>query len=274
MDGAGGGAGGARLRAAAADPARMHAWAVFDVHNAYADSMFQTALRSAHAAPDTALGSHILAFWSIAARNTGRPADAEAMTAAAPSGAQGRTTPRVEAMLLLPHGRARAHQNNPACWADLDQSQTPLQAADDHTDPEWVSWFDRSELLGALASTRLDLGRPDRAEATFVEAAALFPADRVRTQTCSSHGRPTLNGDRTSWHVPAPPPPRTRPHQRNQLTSISRTAPRPRPPDGSAGRGPGRARLPRPCHHDNHSLKPKRVAAPRASHCQCSNAVS
>ncbi|MEV4975376.1 XRE family transcriptional regulator [Streptomyces scopuliridis] len=174
---------GARLHAAAADLARMHAWAVFDVHDACADSIFQTALRSAHAASDTALGSHILAFWSIAACNTGRPADAEAMTAAALSAARGRTTPRVEAMLLSRRGRARAHQNNPACWADLDQSETLLQTADGHADPEWVYWFDRSELLGALASTHLDLGRPDRAEATFVEAAALFPADRVRTQT-------------------------------------------------------------------------------------------
>ncbi|MFD8970163.1 XRE family transcriptional regulator [Streptomyces sp. NPDC059568] len=174
---------GARLHAAAADLARMHAWAAFDVHDTCADSIFEAALRSAHAASDTALGSHILAFWSIAANNSGRPADAEAMTTAALSAARGRTTPRVEAMLLSRRARARAHQNNPACFADLDRSAVLLDTGRTDDDPEWVYWFDQSELLGALASTHLDMGRPDRAETAFVQTAALSPADRVRTQT-------------------------------------------------------------------------------------------
>ncbi|MFF4484559.1 XRE family transcriptional regulator [Streptomyces sp. NPDC021218] len=176
---------GARLHAAAADLARMHAWATFDVHGTCADGIFNAALHSAHASGDTALGSHILAFWSIAAYNTDRPADAEAMTNAALSAARGRTTPRVEAMLYSRRARARAHQNNPAAFADLDQSTALLDASDqapgEH--PEWVAWFDQSELLGAIASTHLDLNRPDRAESTFAQAAALFPAERIRTHT-------------------------------------------------------------------------------------------
>ncbi|MFD3920169.1 XRE family transcriptional regulator [Streptomyces sp. NPDC058595] len=173
---------GARLLAAAADFARMHAWATFDVHDTCADGTFDAALRSAHAASDPLLGSHILAFWSIAAHNSGRPADAEAMTAAALSAARGRTTPRVEAMLLSRRARTRAHQNNPACFADLDRAAELLATSTGHDDPPWIYWFDKSELLGALASTHLDMNRPDRAEETFTEAAALFPADRVRTR--------------------------------------------------------------------------------------------
>ncbi|MFF5719285.1 XRE family transcriptional regulator [Streptomyces buecherae] len=176
---------GARLHAAAADLARMHAWATFDIHNTCADSVFHAALRSAHASADTALGSHILAFWSIAANNTDRPADAEAMTNAALAAARGRTTLKVEAMLLSRRARARAHQRNPAAFTDLDQATALLESAGQASgeDPEWVAWFDHSELLGAIASTHLDMDQPHQAEDTFIQAAALFPAERVRTHT-------------------------------------------------------------------------------------------
>ncbi|MGW7517808.1 XRE family transcriptional regulator [Streptomyces sp. NPDC054796] len=176
---------GARLHAAAADLARMHAWASFDVHDTCDDHTFNAALRSAHSSSDTALGSHILAFWSIAAYNTGRAQDAETMTLAALSAARGRTTPRVEAMLLSRRARARAHLHNPAALADLDRAAELLTAADQakEEDPEWVAWFDQSELLGAFASTYLDLDHPARAEDTFVEAAALFPGEGARART-------------------------------------------------------------------------------------------
>lgn len=177
---------GARLYAAAADLARMHAWALFDVEGTCADAVFDSALHSAHTAGDTALGSHVLAFWSIAAHNTDRPEDAEAMTSAGLSAARGRTTPRVQAMLLSRRARARAHQHNPAAFTDLAQAEELLALADRspaaEPDPEWIYWFDHSELLGVAASTYLDMGRPAEAEETFVQTAALFPADRVRTQ--------------------------------------------------------------------------------------------
>lgn len=174
---------GARLHAAAADLARMHAWARFDVHDQCADDAFAAALRSAHASSDPVLGSHILAFWSIAARGTGRSADAEDMVAAALSAARGRTTPRVEAMLYSRRSRARAQLADPAALTDLDRAAELLDAADREQggDPEWVYWFDESELLGARASTYLDLGQPAQAEDVFVETAALFPPDRLRT---------------------------------------------------------------------------------------------
>ncbi|MFC5719179.1 XRE family transcriptional regulator [Streptomyces gamaensis] len=174
---------GARLHAAAADLTRMHAWAVFDLYGTCADAYFNAALHSAHASGDPALGSHILAFWSIAANNCGRPADAEAMTAAALSASRGRSTHRVEAMLLSRRARARAHQNNPAALTDLDRAAGLLATSRHHgEDPEWVTWFDQAELLGAQASTHLDLHQPARAEHLFAQTAALFPTDRIRTQ--------------------------------------------------------------------------------------------
>jgi hypothetical protein len=174
---------GSRLHAAAADFARMRAWAAFDVHDVCADTAFDGALRAAHAASDPALGAHILAFWSIAAHNCDRPADAEAMTSAALAAVRGRTTPRVEAMLHSRRARARAHLRDIACWNDLGRAADLLgSCADGHDDdPEWVYWFDRSELLGTVASTHLDFDQPKRAEHAFVQAAALFPQDRVRT---------------------------------------------------------------------------------------------
>ncbi|MEV4506037.1 XRE family transcriptional regulator [Streptomyces klenkii] len=175
---------GARLHAAAADLTRMHAWAIFDLKDTCADALFDSALHSAHASGDPALGSHILAFWSIAANNSGRAADAEEMTAAALSASRGRSTHRVEAMLLSRRARARAHQDNAAAFADLDRAADLLATADRHhgEDPEWVAWFDQAELLGAQASTHLDLGQPARAEQLFSQTARHFPADRLRTQ--------------------------------------------------------------------------------------------
>lgn len=174
---------GARLHAAAADLARMKAWATFDLHGACDDATFDAALHTAHAAADPALGCHILAFWAIAAYNTDRAADAEKMINAALSAARGRATPRIEAMLYSRRARARAHQRDPRCWNDLDRAATLLERGATQDDPDWVSWFDRSELLGALASSQLDMDQPSRAEGTFVEASELFPADRVRTQS-------------------------------------------------------------------------------------------
>jgi hypothetical protein len=174
---------GSRLHAAAADFARMRAWAAFDVHDVCADNVFDGALRAAHAASDPALGAHVLAFWSIAAHNCDRAADAEAMTAAALAAARGRTTPRVEAMLHSRRARARAHLRDATCWNDLGRAAELLDscAAGHGEDPDWVYWFDRSELLGTVASTHLDLGQPRQAEQAFIQAAALLPQDRVRT---------------------------------------------------------------------------------------------
>lgn len=171
---------GCRLYAAAADLARMHAWALFDVHGECSDTGFQAALRSAHASSDPALGGHILAFWSIAAYNTGRARDAETMTLAALSAVRGRTTPAVEGMLLSRRARARARLGDQAAFTDLDRAGELLDRSDGD-DPEWVHWFDANELLGARASTCLDLDQPRHAEEIYQEAAAGFTEDRPRT---------------------------------------------------------------------------------------------
>ncbi len=177
---------GARLYAAAADFARMHAWAQFDAHDQCADAVFHAALRAAHASGSHVLGSHVLAFWSIAANNTGRPDAAEDMIATALSAARGRTTPRVEAMLHSRRARARARRGDLAALTDLGRAAELLHAAEHETpkdpDPEWVYWFDPAELAGVTGSTHLDFGQPGRAEQAYVEAAALFPADRTRTR--------------------------------------------------------------------------------------------
>ncbi|MFI0742721.1 hypothetical protein ACH4PU_32265 [Streptomyces sp. NPDC021100] len=87
-------------------------------------------------------------------------------------------------MLLSRRARPRAHQKNAAAFTDLDRAAGLLATADRHQGdaPEWVAWFDQSELLGAQASTHLDLGEPARAEQLFSQTARLFPDDRVRTQ--------------------------------------------------------------------------------------------
>ncbi|WP_240796342.1 XRE family transcriptional regulator [Streptomyces sp. RFCAC02] len=177
---------GARLHAAAADLARMHAWAQFDAYDQCADAVFHAALRAAHASGDPVLGSHILAFWSIAAGATGRPDAAEDMIATALTAARGRSTPRVEAMLHSRRARARARRGDQAAFTDLGRAAELLHASEHETpknpDPEWVYWFDAAELAGVTGSTHLDFDQSGRAEQAYIEAAALFPADRVRTR--------------------------------------------------------------------------------------------
>jgi tetratricopeptide (TPR) repeat protein/transcriptional regulator with XRE-family HTH domain len=173
---------GARLYGVASDLARQQASAVFDVHGECPDRTYETALRAAKAAGDDALGANCLAFWSSAAYNTGRLRDAEAMISAAMAAVRGRTTPRVQAMLLCRRGRARARLGDTACWADFDHAEELLTQANGHADPDWAYWFDQAEIYGARGSSHLDLGQPGLAEADFTTAQALFNPSIVRTQ--------------------------------------------------------------------------------------------
>jgi hypothetical protein len=171
-----------RLYAAAADLARQRAAALFDVNGECADGAYDTALRAAHVAGDTALGAHILAFWSAAAYNTGRLHDAVALASTGLAAVRGRTTPRVEALLTSRRGRARAHLGDPACWRDFDRAEAFLADADGHQDPDWAYWFDGAELLAARASSHQDMDQPGLAADAFAHAQRLFDPAWIRTR--------------------------------------------------------------------------------------------
>ncbi|MGW2055924.1 transcriptional regulator [Streptomyces sp. NPDC001840] len=172
---------GRRLYAAAADLARQRAAALFDVEGECADGAYDTALRAAHIAGDTALGANVLAFWTVAAYNTGRLHDAVAMASTGLTAVRGRATPRVEALLTSRRGRARAHLGDPACWADFDRAEELLADADGHEDPDWAYWFDKAELLGARASSHRDMDQPGPAADAFAQAHTLFDPNCIRT---------------------------------------------------------------------------------------------
>ena len=175
----------ARLYAAAADLARQRAAATFDIHGECADGTFDTALRAAKIAGDDALGANILGFWAQAARYTDRLTDAESMTSAALAAVRGRTTLRVESMLISRRGRARAHLGDGRCWADLDRAAELLAEADNRIedDPAWAYWYDRAELQASTASGYSNMGQLGEAAAMFDAALATFPDDRVRDRT-------------------------------------------------------------------------------------------
>ncbi|MFF2618848.1 tol-pal system YbgF family protein [Kitasatospora sp. NPDC058046] len=173
-----------RLYAAGADLVRIRAWAVFDVAGRCDDLTFKAALQAAHAAGDSALGAHILTFWSAAAYNCGRAADAEAMASAALAAVRGKAAPRVEALVLARRARARSHLEDSGCWSDLEAARDLLEAAERNPDdePDWAYWFDASEYEGCLASTQLAMGHADQAEETFARQARAFSGTAVRTQ--------------------------------------------------------------------------------------------
>jgi hypothetical protein len=171
-----------RMYAAAADLARQRAAALFDVNGECTDGAYETALRAAHVAGDTALGAHILAFWSAAAYNTGRLHDAVALASTGLAAVRGRSTPRVEALLTSRRGRARAHLGDPACWRDFDRAEALLADADGHQDPDWAYWFDGAELLAARASSHQDMDQPGLAAEAFAQAQRLFDPAWIRTR--------------------------------------------------------------------------------------------
>ncbi|MFR9727430.1 transcriptional regulator [Streptomyces sp. MS19] len=200
---------GARLYAAAADLARMHAWARFDAHDQCADEVFHAALRAAHASGDPVLGSHVLAFWSIAANNTGRPDAAEDMIATALSAARGRSTPRVEAMLLSRRARARARRGDPAAFTDLGRAAELLHAASTGHPVTPIP-------SGSTGSTRPNSPEPPAPHTwTSTSPAGLNrrtsrpPPSSRRTgyapACCSWAARPTPNGWRAILSARAPP---------------------------------------------------------------------
>ncbi|WP_197361357.1 transcriptional regulator, partial [Streptomyces clavuligerus] len=172
---------GARLYAAASDLARQHAAAAFDIHGTCADTAFDTALRTAHAAGDQALGANALAFWTVSAYNTGRLQDAETMATTALAAVRG-THPRIEALVITRRGRARAHLGDARCQHDFDRAETLLDQADERGEPgpDWSYWFDRAEILSARASSHRDLGEHQQAEHLFRHATGLFPSGAVR----------------------------------------------------------------------------------------------
>ncbi|MFF7098072.1 transcriptional regulator [Streptomyces rubradiris] len=170
-----------RLYAAASDLARQRAAALFDVHGQCADGAFETALRAARIADDDALGANVLNFWTVAAYNTGRYADAEAMASTGLAAVRGRSTPRVEAMLTSRRGRARAHLGDARCWRDFDRAEALLATASEHDDPDWAYWFDQAEILGARASSHRDMGQPGPAAAEFSKVHDLIDPAHIRT---------------------------------------------------------------------------------------------
>ena len=173
---------GRRLYAAASDLARQRAAALFDISGDCADGAYETALRAAKAADDNALGANCLAFWTVAAYNTNRPRDAEAMASAALAAVRHQSLPAVEAMLHSRRGRARAHLGDNGCWSDFDQAERLLALSSGRPAPDWIYWFDAAEILSARASSHLDLGQPADAEASFAAAQKLFDPAIVRTQ--------------------------------------------------------------------------------------------
>lgn len=172
---------GRRLYAAASDLARQRAAALFDISGECSDGAFESSLRAAHMAQDNAVGANCLGFWSVAAYNTGRLRDAEAMADTALASVRGRGTPRTEAMLATRRGRARAHSGDARCWADFDRAEELLAQAEHGDDAELTYWFDDAEILGARASSHRDLAQFAEAEASFAKAHDLFDPTCVRT---------------------------------------------------------------------------------------------
>lgn len=137
-------------------------WMTYDIApaSALAQRYFTEALALAHAGGDRLLGADILDAMSQQAISAGRLSEAIALTGAALAGTQGHPVRTLTAHLHTMKARALARQGQAkACVQALSAAIAEFDSADPNNDPEWIGFFEESELCAEIAQCARDLGR-------------------------------------------------------------------------------------------------------------------
>jgi hypothetical protein len=158
---------GRRLYSAAAEATLLAAWMSYDagVHG-LAQRYFIQALRLAHAAEDVLLAGSILGAMSHQATFLGRTREAADLARAARTGTVRLATPTLTAHFYAMEARALAAARD--CVGShqaLSNAVTAFEARDPHDDPEWISYFDDTELNAEFSHCFLAIGRSSDAVA-------------------------------------------------------------------------------------------------------------
>lgn len=176
---------GRRLLVASAELAQLAGFMCFDgSEQPRAQRFYLMALRAAHIADDRALGAHVLGSMAFQATWRQRPQEALGLLESARSGARGRCTPRVQAMLAAYEARAHAAAGETAaCARALARADSYLGAGPSDTDPPWVYWVDEAVLATGAGQCFAQLGQFDQAERHLDRGVSLYgrtcPRDRA-----------------------------------------------------------------------------------------------
>jgi len=153
---------GRELFAAVGEATLLGAWMSYDSApaSALAQGYFIQALALAQAGNDRLLGASILDAMSHQATFTGRFTEAASLARAARAGTRGIATPTLTAHFHAMEARALARLGDAkACAHALSESTREFERANPENDPEWIRYFNESELSAEFGHCMRDLGR-------------------------------------------------------------------------------------------------------------------
>jgi hypothetical protein len=153
---------GRALFAAVGEATLLAAWMSYDSApaSALAQGYFIQALALAQAGNDRLLGASILDAMSHQATFTGRFTEAANLARAARTGTRGIATPTLTAHFHAMEARALARLGDAkACAHALSESTREFERTNPENDPEWIRYFNESELSAEFGHCMRDLGR-------------------------------------------------------------------------------------------------------------------
>ena len=153
---------GRELFTAVGEATLLAAWMSYDSApaSALAQGYFVQALALAQAGEDRLLGASILDAMSHQATFTGRFTEAANLARAAQAGTREIATPTLTAHFRAMEARALARLGDAkACDHALSESMREFERANPENDPEWIRYFNESELSAEFAHCMRDLGR-------------------------------------------------------------------------------------------------------------------
>jgi transcriptional regulator with XRE-family HTH domain len=140
----------------------LAAWMSYDSApaSALAQGYFVQALALAQAGNDRLLGASILDAMSHQATFMGRYAEAGSLARAARAGTSGIATPTLTAHFHAMEARALARLGDAKeCTHALSESMREFERANPENNPEWIRYFNESELSAEFGHCMRDLGR-------------------------------------------------------------------------------------------------------------------
>jgi transcriptional regulator with XRE-family HTH domain len=153
---------GRELFAAVGEATLLAAWMSYDSApaSALAQGYFVQALALAQAGNDRVLGASILDAMSHQATFTGRYTEAASLARAARAGTRDIATPTLTAHFHTMEARALARLGDAkACGHALSESMREFERANPENDPEWIRYFNESEISAEFGHCMRDLGR-------------------------------------------------------------------------------------------------------------------
>ncbi|MFI9721686.1 sporulation protein [Streptomyces sp. NPDC052396] len=150
---------GTALFGAASEIAQLLGWTAYDSGSHRTAHRYLTStLRLTQFTDDRMFGGRILANLSHQANYLGNYAQSAQLARAALEGARGRATPRAMAMFASMEARALSNAGDvTGAGRAMNEAESYLERADSAEDPEWLSYFTPSELMGEFCHCFRDL---------------------------------------------------------------------------------------------------------------------